>query len=426
MSQLQGNVGLAKLASAWLLTNPGVPFLYYGEEVGLQGTKPDERIRTPMPWTGAAPGVGFTTGTPWERADAGFVRFNVAAQDNDPGSLLSHYRDLIQFRNTSPALRYGSMLNVETGSGSVFAYVRSYQDDHVLVMGNMTPDPVRAYALDLAAGPLEGMRGVERVVGPAAAAPVISDTGGFLDYRPVEVIPANGVLVLRLTAEETPPPLPTTTSTTTTTTLPPPDATAADAAVADAFFAAFSAGDADGWLSLMADDAVVVDGDESIGLFDALPADLGFPDWNGDDVAAVVDIILQQSTFAVITGNTVEASCLPDGPEVACTVAETDVFYDAAGIVAPTIVQRFTVLDARIAEIGGVEVADPAAADEAFGAWLAQFGVFEEWVDTTYPDRFEVLFTGPCCSGLPETLNLIPETVDELELLLAEWSSEPS
>ena len=213
------------------------------------------------------------------------------------------------------------------------------------------------------------------------------------------------------------------TTTTTTTTLPPPDATAADAEVARAFFDAFSSGDADGWLSLMAPEVVVIDGDEQIGLFDPLPADLGIPDWNEDGVPAVLDIILQQSAFAVITSNDVDTVCVPDGPEVACTVNETDVFYRAAGIVAPTVVQRFTVLDERIVEIGGVDVADPAAADALFQIWVEQFGKFEAWVDTTYPERFGELFNTPCCVGLPETLNLIPSTVDELAVLLEEWGS---
>jgi hypothetical protein len=137
----------------------------------------------------------------------------------------------------------------------------------------------------------------------------------------------------------------------------------------------------------------------------------------------VLDIVLQQSAFAVITGNEVETVCVPDGPEVACTVNETDVFYDAAGIVAPTVVQRFTVLDERIVEIGGVDIADPTAANTAFGAWIAQFALFEAWVDATHPDRFDALFTAPCCLGVPEALILVPGTVDELAVLLEEWSS---
>lgn len=202
-----------------------------------------------------------------------------------------------------------------------------------------------------------------------------------------------------------------------------PGASVTDAGVAQDFFDAFSSGEADGWLSLMASDAVVVDGDEEVGLFESLPPDIGIPDWNDDGVSAMLDVILQQSVFAVITGNDVQTVCVPDGPEVACTVNETDVFYRAAGIEAPTIVQRFRVSDGRIIEIGGVEVADPDAADGLFQAWLEQFGNFEAWVDTTYPGRFAELFNAPCCVGLPETLNLIPGTADELAVLLEEWSS---
>ncbi|MEI2689565.1 MAG: alpha-amylase family glycosyl hydrolase [Anaerolineae bacterium] len=53
------------LAATTLLTLPGVPFIYYGEEIGMTGNKPDERIRTPMQWADEANG-GFTSGTPWE------------------------------------------------------------------------------------------------------------------------------------------------------------------------------------------------------------------------------------------------------------------------------------------------------------------------------------------------------------------------
>ena len=62
---------------------PGVPFLYYGEEVGLQGPKPDERIRTPMPWD-ADLGAGFTTGVPWQPLADGLEDANVAVQADDP------------------------------------------------------------------------------------------------------------------------------------------------------------------------------------------------------------------------------------------------------------------------------------------------------------------------------------------------------
>ncbi len=54
MSQLGGDVNKAKLAAFLLLTSPGTPFIYYGEEIGMQGKKPDENIRLPMQWTSDA------------------------------------------------------------------------------------------------------------------------------------------------------------------------------------------------------------------------------------------------------------------------------------------------------------------------------------------------------------------------------------
>ena len=50
LTLLDGDVERAKLAASLLLTMPGVPFVYYGEELGMEGDKPDPRIRTPMPW----------------------------------------------------------------------------------------------------------------------------------------------------------------------------------------------------------------------------------------------------------------------------------------------------------------------------------------------------------------------------------------
>ena len=109
MTALNGNVDKAKVAAALLLTAPGTPFIYYGEEIGMTGAKPDEMIRTPMQWSAAA-NAGFTTGTPWELLNPDYARgVNVAAQIEDPISLLSYYRTLIQLRNSHPALQTGGV-----------------------------------------------------------------------------------------------------------------------------------------------------------------------------------------------------------------------------------------------------------------------------------------------------------------------------
>src|SRR5216683_2250692 len=65
LTVLGGDVARAKLAATLLLTLPGLPFVYYGEEIGMTGDKPDPRLRTPMQWAPGR-GVGFTSGTAWE------------------------------------------------------------------------------------------------------------------------------------------------------------------------------------------------------------------------------------------------------------------------------------------------------------------------------------------------------------------------
>ena len=140
-SVLKGDAGKLRSAAAILLTLPGTPFLYYGEEIGLlNGTADgDEAKRTPMPWNGAA-GGGFTTGTPWYRFAPGQDTTHVAAQTGDPGSLLSHYRRWIRVRHASPALARGA-LRVVRGEGPVLAFVRSLGQERVLVAHNLGPDP---------------------------------------------------------------------------------------------------------------------------------------------------------------------------------------------------------------------------------------------------------------------------------------------
>ena len=149
MSQLGGNVDRAHVAAVWLLTSEGVPFVYYGEEVGLEGTKPDERIRTPMPWTDDSIRVGFTTGVPWEPPDLGFAEANVATQSGDADSLLSTYRDVIRYRSTSNALRFGTTTVLDTSAPELHAVLRSYGDEHVLVLLNLSGREIDDYAVDL-------------------------------------------------------------------------------------------------------------------------------------------------------------------------------------------------------------------------------------------------------------------------------------
>jgi glycosidase len=132
MNQVLNDPEAAKVAATLLLTNPGVPFIYYGEEIGMSGEKPDERIRTPMQWDGS-PAAGFTTGTPWQELAGGFSRINVAVEEADPDSLLNHYRKLIRLRQDHPSLRTGDMQLVDSDSRQVYSFIL-YTDQEIFLL----------------------------------------------------------------------------------------------------------------------------------------------------------------------------------------------------------------------------------------------------------------------------------------------------
>ena len=152
----------ARVAAMLLLTLRGTPTLYYGEELGMtdvpippgQVQDPFEKNvpgkglgrdpeRTPMQWD-ASPNAGFTTGRPWLplAADADVV--NVAAQAEDPTSMLTLYRRMITLRRENAALSFGSWRSVEIdrdSAASVFAYVRSDGGSSFMVLMNFGPLP---------------------------------------------------------------------------------------------------------------------------------------------------------------------------------------------------------------------------------------------------------------------------------------------
>ena len=141
-----GDAARARVAASAMLMLPGMPFVYYGEEIGMVGPKPDETIRTPMQWS-STPNGGFTTGTPWESLQADWKTKNVAAQDSSPRSLLNHYRKLIQLRNAHPALNHGSLVLLGTmdTTGTIVTWLRSWQDEAFLIVVNFGPRESEAY-----------------------------------------------------------------------------------------------------------------------------------------------------------------------------------------------------------------------------------------------------------------------------------------
>ena len=158
-----------RLAAALLLTGPGVPFLYYGEEIGQVGAKPDELIRNPMPWSSAA-NAGFTgAARPWERLQKGFELRNVATESSDPASLLSFYRQLIRLRQVEPALATGDLHLLETGRNDVIAWQRSASGRTLTVVANLGADEVQGLHVEGVDGPLDDLLGGGVHVGSSLA-----------------------------------------------------------------------------------------------------------------------------------------------------------------------------------------------------------------------------------------------------------------
>jgi alpha-glucosidase len=150
----------AKVAAVMHMTLRGTPFLYYGEEIGMENGKiskaqlsdpvgirywpvPTGRDpeRTPMQWD-ASPNAGFTTGTPWLPVHWNRESINVETQTGDERSLLGLYKRLIALRNGSRVLQRGAWTPVHDGGDGVISYYRSLGTERNLIVLNFRNKPV--------------------------------------------------------------------------------------------------------------------------------------------------------------------------------------------------------------------------------------------------------------------------------------------
>jgi alpha-glucosidase len=182
--------GPARVAAMLLLTLRGTPFLYQGDELGLEDVEvPPDRVvdvdgrdpvRAPIPWeppSVAGPGAGFTTGKPWLPITPDAEHLAASIQADDPTSMLSLHRALLALRRATRDLREGDYRPLDAAS-DVFAYMRG---ESVAVALNFAPETRPAKA--------EGRGSLLLSTRPTAS------IGAEIDLATHELAPDEGVIV---------------------------------------------------------------------------------------------------------------------------------------------------------------------------------------------------------------------------------------
>ena len=170
-----GSPASAKALATLLHLHRGTPYVYQGEELGMTNypwagieefrdiesinhwadavsrgqspvdvldalrVKSRDNARTPMQWDGSAQ-AGFTTGTPWLPVNPAYPEINAAAQRDDPGSVLAHYRRLIALRHTEPVVAHGDFTLLLPEDEQVYAFTRAYEGVELLVLCNVSAE----------------------------------------------------------------------------------------------------------------------------------------------------------------------------------------------------------------------------------------------------------------------------------------------
>ncbi len=161
-----------KALAASYLFQQGTPFIYQGQEIGMTNWRPEDpdmyedvqtrwqyantalkktpqqrlqrmwrssrdSARTPVQWD-SSPNAGFTTGTPWFYVNQNYRQINVAAQQEDPNSLLNFYRKAIRLRKELPVVKEGVYKELFPLSGELYVYSRQMPGQKLLVVCSFT------------------------------------------------------------------------------------------------------------------------------------------------------------------------------------------------------------------------------------------------------------------------------------------------
>ncbi|HZJ54293.1 MAG TPA: alpha-amylase family glycosyl hydrolase [Myxococcaceae bacterium] len=183
MRVLGADAAAVRVSAAVLFAVPGTPFVYYGEELGMQGGAgaDDRNKRTPYPWDGG-PGHGFTTGNAWVSVpEASGV--DLETERADPGSLFHLYRKLIALRHAQTPLSKGSVTRpaLSGAPASVMALLREDSGKRVLFLANVGNTDSGAFGVQVSGTPSvllqEGLDGTPTVASGSLAVPGLGSRG---------------------------------------------------------------------------------------------------------------------------------------------------------------------------------------------------------------------------------------------------------
>ncbi len=146
-----------QLLNALLMSMPGTPIIYYGDEIGMGDNiylGDRNGVRTPMQWN-AGWNAGFSGADP-ERlyspiisnAVYGYQAINVESQKRSPHSLLAWMKRLIEVRKSTPVFSRGTMEFLRPSNHRVLAYIRKYENERLLLVNNLS-STAQAVELDL-------------------------------------------------------------------------------------------------------------------------------------------------------------------------------------------------------------------------------------------------------------------------------------
>ena len=218
LSSATGNVaGRNKVAAAILMTQPFPPVIYFGDELGMRGTKGnwgtdanDIPFREPFKWNAVA-------GAPMSNyfvlnASAYNARFerdndgrSVQEQTGVPGSLLETYRSLIALRKQHVALRRGAYDEVPNSSGAVWAFLRHATGQESLLVAINLSGAAIAPALNLSSFEVTGGSTPVRDILTGASLPALTDAN---KSAYAVSIPAYSWVILEAAVTPGPPPPP--------------------------------------------------------------------------------------------------------------------------------------------------------------------------------------------------------------------------